>query len=142
MLYHSAQKPKFYIIHNQKLQDRKANLLKMFDGYPHIEWVEIEKHPSLIYKYYNGKRDKQWTSKCENLWRPPPQSRELLYAEIACTASHIYAWKLALNDASTWSIFIEDDAILEDDFLKNLNTTLTSAPNYADVLFIGGGLCS
>ena len=69
----------------------------------------------------------------------PPPPRELTYAEIACTASHIYGWQMALNDAADWSIFIEDDAIFENDFFKNLNTILFNVPNYADVLFIGGG---
>lgn len=51
--------------------------------------------------------------------------------------SHIKVWKLFLDSQKPNCIILEDDAILEDNFIEELNIGLENTPDDYDILYLG-----
>ena len=129
-----------YIIHNQKLESRKLYLDSVLGAKPNVYYVSIENDcPDWITQTYEGLNEKKWVYKQKNLWDPQLQSRELTKGEIACTASHFYAYKKFLEiSQNDWLLILEDDAILQPHALELLESDISSLPPLIDALFVGG----
>lgn len=89
----------------------------------------------------------EWYLDCENTWiekcsffNNKSEYRKLTNGDIACSLGHINSWKLFLKTKQKYGLFLEDDVIIncEDVEEKILNIT-ESAPEDADVIFVGGG---
>ena len=137
----SAHRFEVFVIHNHLLAERKVYLVKNFDISHCIHFVEIEKQaPELLDQFYAGINRECWTLKCESLYKPAPEPRVLSRAEIACTASHFYAYKEFLRCSNKeWLLVIEDDAIFKSGLEGGIQKQLNALPAWADALFIGGG---
>lgn len=130
-----------YVIHNQSLPERRAYLESGLDAHTQVNFVEIEKQaPELLDELYVGINQLSWSSKCDGLWNSPPEPRLLTRGEIACTASHFYAYQQFLkNSNKEWLLVVEDDALFKAGLEKRIQKRINSMPNWANALFIGGG---
>ena len=130
-----------YIIHNPSLPERRANLEKFLDNHKEAKFIEIENcAPDLLDLFYKGLNSERWEQKCKNLWHPTPSPRELSRGEVACTASHFYAYMDFLSNSNKdWLVILEDDAVFERGLSIRINKLLADCPMRVDALFIGGG---
>jgi len=130
-----------YIVHNALLTERKAHLDRVLSGYSNAQYIQIEKDaPELMANLYCGLTPSNWISKCNNLWDPIPPPRELKRPEIACTASHFYAYQQFLQQSKKkWLLVLEDDAIFKSNLGSVVQSRLKALPNQVDALFVGGG---
>jgi len=56
---------------------------------------------------------------------------------MGCALSHIKTWKTFMNTDDEYAIILEDDVVLEDNFLENVNNALMHVPQDYDVLYLG-----
>jgi GR25 family glycosyltransferase involved in LPS biosynthesis len=56
---------------------------------------------------------------------------------IGCAMSHIKVWKMIKASDDDYGIIMEDDVILEDNFVKKVNDALRNAPPNYDILYLG-----
>jgi len=116
-----------YIVHYSPLIDRKNNLIKQFkdnniDNYEFITDYDRDLvSKETMNKYF----------KLDNLSN----------AQICITISHIEIYKKILEKNFKLCLILEDDAILDIDFLKKLNYYIDNLPNDFDIGFINNG-CS
>lgn len=61
-----------------------------------------------------------WMITSDNMW----WSRPLKKGEVACAISHWQCWKRAYDQGATAALFLEDDAVLADDFEHRLRRAL------------------
>ncbi len=130
-----------YVIHNHLLPERRMYLEGRFDANTQVNFVEIEKQaPELLDELYAGINRLSWSSKCEGLWSLPPEPRALSRAEIACTASHFYAYQQFLKKSSKeWLLVIEDDALFQTGLERRIQQRINLMPDWVSALFVGGG---
>lgn len=120
---------KIYVINLKKRVDKKEKMLKQFDKLliENFEFIEAidgnELREDEIDKYCDFKKMSLI-------------SRKLTKAEIGCALSHKIAYEKIINGNEERSIILEDDVILEKDFIK-----ITSLDDYnidgIDILFLG-----
>jgi GR25 family glycosyltransferase involved in LPS biosynthesis len=129
------------VVHNHLQAERKAFLLRTLNCPMRVHFIEIEvQAPQLLGLFYVGLRYTNWRVKCGGLWHEPPAPRKLSGAEIACTASHFYAYQQFLKESDKeWLLVIEDDAIFKPGLEKAIQKKLQRLPLWADALFVGGG---
>jgi GR25 family glycosyltransferase involved in LPS biosynthesis len=112
-----------YVIHYTPLKERKQFMLN-----------EIDKH-SLNY-YFIEKYDREKLSdqdlKMFNTYK-------LKLSEVSLTRKHIDAYRKIVNNNYKYSLILEDDVILDDNFGYKLEKGLTHLPDDYDMLFIGNG---
>lgn len=130
-----------YVIHNYLLTERMTYLKNRLSTDCKTSFIELENQaPKLLGKFYRGLNPQSWSAKCEALWSPAPAPRALTRAEIACTASHFYAYQQFLkNSNKEWLLVIEDDALFKAGLERKIQHQINAMPKWADTLFIGGG---
>ena len=111
-----------YVIHYTPLKERKQFLLN-----------EFNKH-SLIYHFIED-YDR------ENLSDEDLKIFDTKFHKSQCgiTLSHINAYRNIMNNEYKYSLILEDDVILDDNFGDKLNKGLKKLPDDYDMLFIGNG---
>jgi glycosyl transferase, family 25 len=111
-----------YVIHYTPLKERKQFLLN-----------EFNKH-SLIYHFIED-YDR------ENLSNEDLRIFNTKFPKSQCgiTLSHIHSYRKIVNNNYKYSLILEDDVILDDNFGYKLEKGLTHLPNDYDMLFIGNG---
>lgn len=109
---------KIFVIHYKKLSDRKQHILKQFEKYniKDYEFIDIDRDELQGYDL----------TIFENLHN----------SYIAIQLSHIYAYK-QIRDNHDQAIILEDDVILQDNFMNIFNHYLTQLPYDYDMLFFG-----
>jgi glycosyl transferase family 25 len=58
---------------------------------------------------------------------------------ISVFKKHIEAWRRIATGSDPFGLILEDDAILDDDFLNKLNNYISQLPPDFDMLFVGNG---
>jgi len=130
-----------YVIHNHKLKERRDFLTTSLSQYPNVCFVEIEKNaPTFMDQTYLGLNERRWVDKACHLWSTELAPRVLSPGEIACTASHFYAFEQFLkNSDKEWIMVLEDDAIFKRNFGIKIQAQLGRLPKQVGAVFIGGG---
>jgi len=114
-----------YIVHYSPLIDRKNNLIKQFKDNNIVNYEFLSEYDrnsiskEVINKYY----------KLDNL----------SHAQICITITHIEIYKKILENKFKLCLILEDDALLDIDFLKKLNYYIDNLPNDFDIGFINSG---
>jgi GR25 family glycosyltransferase involved in LPS biosynthesis len=64
-------------------------------------------------------------------------------SSIGCAMSHLKAWKQFMynKNSNPFAMFLEDDAIIEPNFIDNLNLVLNNTPEDFDILYLGCFFC-
>jgi GR25 family glycosyltransferase involved in LPS biosynthesis len=113
---------KIFVLHYSKLVDRKKHILEQFNKQGIIDYEFIEKYD------------------CEDL-----QHKDMLLFDkcmkksmISLMNKHFYVYKL-ISEKYQHALILEDDVILNDNFIDNLNNYMTQLPENFDMLFIGDG---
>lgn len=111
-----------YVVHYTPLKERKKFLLNEFNKHSlihyFIEDYDREKLLDKDLKIFNSKFPKH---------------------QCGITLSHICAYKKIINNEYKYSLILEDDVILDDNFKDKLNKSLKQLPTDYDMLFIGDG---
>uniref|UniRef100_A0A6C0DJ37 Glycosyltransferase 2-like domain-containing protein n=1 Tax=viral metagenome TaxID=1070528 RepID=A0A6C0DJ37_9ZZZZ len=109
-----------FIVHYKKLNERKDHILQQLRKYDinNYEFIEIDRDMLESYDL--------------SVFREGYSN-----VHAAITLSHFYAYKHAMKYSN--SLIFEDDAILSDDFMKQLQSYMNQLPNDYDMLFIGDG---
>ncbi len=110
---------KIYIIHYKKLHDRKRYLLNMFEKYniTNFEFIEHYDRDNLI------ENDTKLFNK------------NLQKVHMAICLSHFYAYNEISKDQQ--ALILEDDVIIDNNFVDNLNDYVNKLPVDYDMVFIG-----
>jgi len=116
---------KIFIVHYKKLVDRKKYLnlaLQYFADKNKLEFVEdydrdfIKDYDTMYYK-----NEFLWNDRVKNLYKEEPKYRDLKFSEICNSLSHLEAMKRILKQDLDNAIILEDDVIINDDFLNKIN---------------------
>lgn len=111
---------KIYVIHYEKLKERKKyleNRLNELNLTKKTEWI-IQKenfriNKKLMKKIYKNDLNIA-KNKLNNFGNHEP--RELTFGELALSINHLKVWNKIVKSNSEFSLVLEDDVILEDDF--------------------------
>lgn len=129
-----------FVVHYDKLTDRKKNIQKVFNFAQFITEPQIsdlkdaENHN--FYKYRNS--PELWKERTQDLYSEKIPFRELKPGDISCFLKHLKALELA-QSYSTPSLILEDDAIPDINIWKAINESLLRHVAVSwDVLLIGG----
>jgi GR25 family glycosyltransferase involved in LPS biosynthesis len=109
---------KIYLIN---LLRKPENLSKMFDilakssvlGEIPIDVVEAHDGENIDEEYLENIDAKAWP-----YWKDPWFGRAITKGEIGCALSHNEAWKRIVEREEEFALVLEDDAVLDKDFLK------------------------
>ena len=117
-----------YIAHYEPLVVRKERLVNTLPF--KVEWVEDE--PS----------DKYWTEDKET-WEkktlPYTEHRALKKSEISIAHKHIEIYKRIVSNQNKISLILEDDIVLDHNFVSLFNSFIKKTPKDWDMIFIGSG---
>ena len=62
-------------------------------------------------------------------------------SSLGCAMSHLKSWKQFLSSNKNSALFLEDDAIFENNFKVNLTNVLKNTPDDFDILYLGCFFC-
>lgn len=79
---------------------------------------------------------KQHGIKIDPYFRNPWTNTSLTTGEIGCALSHYFCWKKAYEENIDYPIFVESDAIFEDNFEQTVKEMLSKSPKF-DLLYLG-----
>ena len=130
-----------YVNHYKPLIDRKKYLEQALKTAVNVEWVTEPEASQITEKMENDwylPCEETWRLKCKDYYKVPP-FRKLKKTDISCSLGHVVAWQEFIDTNKPIALFLEDDAILCDEFYDVLCNTCSSLPADLDVLFIGGG---
>jgi glycosyl transferase family 25 len=118
---------KLFIIHFEKLTDRKKYLDSQIKNYGFIN----------EYILSNNKTDQQiYESNKYYKYDSSIYDRKLSKGEICVGAQHINTYIKMINNNIKYALIIEDDAIFEENFLENLHRITNELPIDFDMCFI------
>jgi GR25 family glycosyltransferase involved in LPS biosynthesis len=133
-----------YLVHYTKLKDRKEFVDFQFSKFG-IEAEVITEYdkddltPEIINSFYD-KNPSKYESKIKPLWDAEEfKYRELNMPEISCTIKHFEAIRRASEAPNDYSLILEDDIVLVEDFSTKFESCLDATPPDWDAIFIGTG---
>lgn len=112
---------KVFIVHYNKLIDRKKHILE-----------QLKKHNITDYEFIEIDRDELYKQNVSMF------KANYSNSQIAISLSHFYAYTQICNNLDNGLIF-EDDVILSDKFTDIFNIYMTQLPRDYDMLFLGDG---
>ncbi len=113
---------RIFVLHYSKLIERKKSIITQF-----------KRHNITDYEFIEKFNKEDLTLDDKKLF-----SDNAKESMISLMNKHFYAYKLA-TEYDTHSLILEDDVILEDNFIEKLNTYIAQLPADYDMLFIGDG---
>ena len=133
-----------YLVHYTKLKDRKEFVDFQFSKFGISaevisEYDQEALDPQIINSFYERDAVK-YESKIAPLWDTQEfKYRELNIPEISCTIKHFEAIRRASESSADYSLILEDDIVLVDNFSTRLKKELEGTPADWDAIFIGTG---
>jgi glycosyl transferase family 25 len=112
---------KIFVIHYNKLVERKAHILKLFKLHKITDYEFVEIDRDELVNHDTSMFDKRYNA-----------------AQIAIALSHMYAYRQIAEKYDSGLIF-EDDIILDPFFTKKFNKIIGQLPDNYDMCFIGSG---
>lgn len=113
---------KIFVLHYSKLVNRKKHMLEQFKKQGIIDYEFIEKY------------DKEDLQDSDMLLFDKCMKKSMM----SLINKHFYAYKLILENFES-ALILEDDVILNDNFIEKLNKYMLQLPENFDMLFIGDG---
>lgn len=116
---------KIFVVHYKKLIERKDYLktaLKFFDDVNNLEFVEdydrdfVKDYDTMYYK-----NEDLWKQRVKNLYKYEPVYRDLKNSEICNSLSHLEAMKRIVKQKLDRAIILEDDVIINKNFVNKIN---------------------
>jgi len=105
---------KTFILHYSPLTLRKQHILSEIQKHKlNAIFIEVEEGPGVYH--------------------------ELQQASVSLFYKHIEAWRQIVDGTDDFSLVLEDDAILDDEFVPKLNKYISQLPTNFDMMFIGNG---
>lgn len=128
---------KVYIAHYAKLIERKQNLISQLKNINlNCSWFEMEPTQNDVIKLYDKNL---WTPRMVEMKTDFIEERELKKSEISLEFKHIKIYEdIILNNFDS-ALILEDDVILDSDFINKFNFNIIHTPKDWDVIFIGNG---
>ena len=83
----------------------------------------------------NGRLE-EYTFSVHPQWSDPFTHKNMTKGEIGCALSHYGLWKRIVDDKLPYTLILEDDVILETDFINTVTSRLHNVPEY-DMLYLG-----
>lgn len=119
---------KIFVIHYNKLIDRKQHIINQFQkiGITNYEFFEDIDRDDL-YNYDLSILSSEWLTS---------ENRKGI---IAVTLAHFKLYEYIINNHYKHTLIFEDDVILSTDFIPKLNACMQQMPVDYDILFIGNG---
>lgn len=121
---------KIYIINLKDSTDKNDSMKK-----------EMEKQNFTNYLFFeaidgeNENLDENYQFSVINHWRDPFTRRTITKGEIGCALTHYWIWEEIVNHQYSSILVLEDDVVLEDNFLEKLNNI--DIPKNMDFLYLG-----
>ena len=113
---------KIFVLHYSKLVDRKKHILSQFKKQNITDYEFIEKY------------DKEDLQDSDMLLFDKCVAKSMM----SLMNKHFYVYKL-ISEKYERALILEDDVILNDNFIDTLNNYITQLPENFDMLFIGDG---
>lgn len=116
---------KIFVVHYKKLTERKkylADALQYFAERNKLEFIE-DYDRDFISEYdtmYHKNKD-LWIKRVNGLYRDEPGYRDLKNSEICNSLSHLDAMKRIVDQKLNRAIIIEDDVIINNNFIHNID---------------------
>lgn len=128
-------------MHYTPLYERRKRLQNDLDAMGlNAEWVTDWDAEELtqddIKTFYDGNED-AWKRKVN--WQGNYSFRTLKKSEISLSIKHLKTMQKFLNTNREYALFLEDDAIFDEDFCQKFNLYFSEKPGYFDFIFIGNG---
>jgi glycosyl transferase family 25 len=112
-----------YVIHYTPLKERKQFLLN-----------EFNKH-SLIYHFIEDYDRENLSDEDLKIF----DTNKVKFSMCSNISKHIDTYRNIMNNEYKYSLILEDDVMLDDEFGNKLNKSLKQLPDNYDMLFIGNG---
>ena len=131
---------KICIAHYTPLSKRKDFLLQQLKNHNVVacEWFECEPAPSEFAGLYDDSRE-SWELKTQIGYSHSTPYRKLNKSDISLLYKHLAIWTTIINDDIETCLVLEDDVILEKNFVNDFNYNLHVTPKDWDLIFIGSG---
>jgi glycosyl transferase family 25 len=113
---------KIFVLHYSKLVDRKKHIFEQFNKQGIIDYEFIEKY------------DREELQDSDMLIFDKCVKKSMM----SLMNKHFYVYKL-ISENYEHALILEDDVILNDNFIENLNKYMTQLPDNFDMLFLGDG---
>ena len=113
---------KIFVLHYSKLIDRKTHILSQFKKQNITDYEIIEKY------------DKEDLEDSDMLLFDNCMPKSMM----SLINKHFYVYKL-ISETYEHALILEDDVILNDNFIDTLNNYVSQLPENFDMLFIGDG---
>ena len=131
---------KIYIAHYSPLTERKVFLTEQLTKLGlESEWIELEPPDAEIDKLYDTSTA-AWTKRMEELSYSsefPP--RHLKRSETSLVYKHFKMYKKIIDLKVQSTLILEDDVVLDHQFIQKFNFNLFNTPKDYDFIFIGSG---
>jgi len=129
----------FYIIHWNKLKDRKKYLDEKLSGQD-VTFVDDYDRDTiteeLINKWYR-KEPKLWHDRCYHIYKEVPGYRELRKSEICNYLSHLKIINDIIEKNQKEVLVLDDDVRFKDTFFQKFDTLLEKTPQDYDIIYLG-----
>ncbi|MET8764877.1 glycosyltransferase family 25 protein [Lentzea sp. NPDC004782] len=132
-----------YVINLPRRQDRRAWIQRSLSPGLHVtftsDWADLFDGQKLTQADLDtsGYKLFPWQIESDNEW----WNRPLKYGEIGCTLAHLACWRDAsLHGTEPYTVVLEDDAVLPDNFLAELLNglqDLARRKRYFGLLYLG-----
>ena len=122
----SKQKFKIYIINLDINNDRLS--------YQH-KHSKKHNYQFTRFKAYNGRKLNKQKLIMSNIL---DNNNILRYGQLGCALSHIKLLDTINKKTDEYSLILEDDVIIPDNFINKVNIILDNLPDIWDIVFIGG----
>ena len=110
----------------KKSTDRRANVTSQMKKLGvDFEFIDGVDGRELSQSYVDSVFDKETAQK---IWKP------MTRGEIGCSLSHISIYKKMIAENIKFSIILEDDLKLSDDFVKVVNELINKVPSHIDIV--------
>lgn len=128
---------KVYLAHYSPLKDRKDNVQNEIQKNSiSVDWIEDEPEEEEVGFIY---KKQLWNSRIKEMNFYDIPERMLKKSEISLEYKHIKIYEDIIKNNINTALVLEDDIILEDNFVSKFNFSLSMTPKDWDVIFIGSG---
>lgn len=128
---------KVYVMHYRPLTDRLEHIKTTMKAH-NIEYSLFDMEPGDDLSYYFMNDFEARKSKLANFSGNMPK-KDVKKSEISLAYKHLKALEDMVNNKINIALFLEDDAILCNDFSKIANNFLSRTPSDWDMIFPGNG---
>ena len=129
-----------YTAHYSPLAERKSFLVKQFSNLGvTTEWFEMEPTSAEIEELYDNAPNSWVTRMNEMSYGDKFPPRQLRQAELSLAYKHFKMYEKIIEQQVQTTLILEDDVILDEEFIKKFNFNIFNTPRDYDFIFIGSG---